>query len=322
MVPDIGFKHLNAIVSLARFGSFIAAASYLGISQPGLSRIIQQSEKKLGAGLFIRGSRTVSLTAAGHEFLPFAERMIDEFTRHTEKLKAAHDAFDARLTIATLMSVSHLVLPMALLEFARAYPQVFVEIREGVVSTINEEVRSGLVDFGIGNPDEPPSGVTAESVMEEAFFAVLPQGHPLAHHDVLQLVDVKDAPMVSMPVESGLRRAIDAAAAGVGVNFIHGVVTNQYSSLFGFVANGLGMAILPASVLPPADDSNFVVRPINPTMTRRIGVMHLADRPLSAASEAFLRTLRPLLIDAIGGSRKSAFNASRPVVGSPAERRQ
>ena len=42
-VPDISLKHLNAIVSLARFGSFIAAASYLGISQPGLTRIIQQA---------------------------------------------------------------------------------------------------------------------------------------------------------------------------------------------------------------------------------------------------------------------------------------
>ena len=54
-VPDISLKHLNAIVSLARFGSFIAAASYLGISQPGLTRIIQQGEKKLGTSFSCAG---------------------------------------------------------------------------------------------------------------------------------------------------------------------------------------------------------------------------------------------------------------------------
>ena len=55
LIPDVSVKHLNAIVSLARYGSFVAAASYLGISQPGLSRIIRQAEDILGADLFDRG---------------------------------------------------------------------------------------------------------------------------------------------------------------------------------------------------------------------------------------------------------------------------
>jgi len=303
-VPDVGVKQLNAVVSLARFGSFIAAASYLGISQPGLSRIIQQTEKKLGTRLFVRGSRSVSLTAAGHEFLPFAERFMEEFAQQTDKLRASHGVLEAHLSIASLMSVSHVVLPTVLVEFRRTYPHVFVEFREGVGSTVNEEVRAGLVDFGIGHLGEQLPGITAESVMEEAFFAVLPADHPLARHDMVALLDLEGVPLVSMPTESGLRRAIDAAMAKLGVTPTHSVATNQFSSLFGFVANGLGMTIVPASVLPPADDGRLVVRPLSPAITRRIGVLHRTDRPLSAASEAFLRMLRPLLIDATGGVRK------------------
>jgi len=303
-IPDIGVKHLNAIASLARFGSFIAAASYLGISQPGLSRIIQQVEHKLGAKLFIRGSRTVSLTAAGREFLPFAERMIGEFAQQAAKLHANEKEPEARLTIASLMSVSHLVLPTALMQFRSNYPSVFIEVREGVGSAVSEDVHNGVVDFGIGHPVDQAPGITTESVMEEVFFAVLRYDHFLAEREILQVSDLKGMPLISMPPESGLRRAIDVAAADAGVDPIHSVVTNQYGSLFGFVANGLGMTIVPASALPSADNTNLVARALNPTITRQIGVLHLANRPLNTVSEAFLRLLRPLLASAAKGSRE------------------
>src|SRR6516165_2367277 len=73
-VPNLSMKHLRAVVTLASFGSFIAAASYLRVSQPGLSRIIQQAEGRLGVKLFVRGTRSVSQTEAGREFIPAAER--------------------------------------------------------------------------------------------------------------------------------------------------------------------------------------------------------------------------------------------------------
>jgi LysR family transcriptional regulator, carnitine catabolism transcriptional activator len=301
--PDISFKHLNAIVSLARFGSFIAAASYLGISQPGLTRIVQQTEKKLKTELFVRGQRSVSLTPAGQEFLPYAEHAISAFIKQTEDLQASHTLPETRLNISCLMSISHLVLPMALVEFRKAYPQVAVEIREGVGSAVHDEVREGRVDFGIGSVEDQPPNVVAESVMDEALYAILPRDHPLTRNDVLRLLDLKETPMISMPIDSGLRRVIDAAAIAVGINLAHKVVTNQYSSLFSFVSNGLGVAIVPASVLPPVDDELLVVRSLTPSMTRQIGVIHLNDKPLNAASESFLRTLRPLLTDAIAGAR-------------------
>lgn len=303
-IPDIGIKHLNAIVSLARFGSFIAAAAHLGISQPGLSRIIQQAEKKLGAALFERGARTVSLTPAGREFLPFAERMVAELAHQTGKLRAGNAAKDGQLTVASLMSISHLALPAALVEFRRNYPRVFVHIREDVGSAVLEDVRNGVVDFGIGTPDPGNTGISAESVMEEPFFAVLPADHQLARKDVIGLADLRGVPLISMPVESGLRRTIDSAAVAAGMQLDHSVVTNQYNSLFDFVRNGLGVTIAPASTLPPEDDQALVVRSLYPPITRRIAVLRLAERPLSPASEAFLRILRPLLMNATVGVRR------------------
>lgn len=297
--PDIGFKHLNAIVSLARFGSFIAAASHLGLSQPGLTRIIQQAEKKLNATLFVRGQRSLSLTPAGQEFLPFAEHALDEFIRQTEGLQARHTLPETRLTISSLMSISHLVLPTTLMAFRKPYPQVAVEICEGVGNAVDEDIRNSRVDFGIGNVDGHPSSMIVESVMEEVLYALLPKDHPLTRSDLLRLADLKEVPMISMPIESGLRRLIDSEAMKAGVQLSHSIITKQFSSMLSFVSNGLGVAIAPASVLHPFDDDRFVARALYPAITRNIGVIHLAERPLGMAAESFLRTLRPVLKNAI-----------------------
>lgn len=304
LIPDVSVKHLNAIVSLARYGSFVAAASYLGISQPGLSRIIRQAEDILGADLFDRGNRKVSLTAAGREFLPFAESLLGELAHQVEKLRSGHSLAPAQIVIASLMSISHLVLPAALVRFRELYPGVFVQIREGFGTAIAEDVRTGIVDFGIGDPEGLAKGVLPESVLEETFFAVLPRQHPLAQRDLLTLTDLQGYPLISMPSDSGLRRIVDAAASRSGVDLSHSIVTNQYASIFGFVANGLGVTIVPATSLPPIGDENLVVRSLSPSISRRVAVLRRDDRPLSAESEAFLRILRPLLMKAAAGSRE------------------
>ena len=86
-VPNLSMKHLRTVVTLARFGSFIAAASYLRMSQPGVSRIVQQVETRLGVKLFARGTRSVSQTEAGREFIPAAERLLGEFLQQSQKVR-------------------------------------------------------------------------------------------------------------------------------------------------------------------------------------------------------------------------------------------
>jgi LysR family carnitine catabolism transcriptional activator len=300
--PDISFRHLNAIVALARFGSFIAAASYLGISQPGLTRMVQQTERKLKTVLFVRGQRTVSLTPEGEEFLPFAEHMVGALITQTENMQAGRGLPESRLNVSCLMSISHVVLPKALVEFRRSYPQVAFEVREGVGNTINEDVRSGIVDFGIGNLEDHPPNMITESVMEENLCVIMQRGHPLAGREFLRLPDLDGIPMISMPTDSGLRRLVDTRAMEAGVRLDHKVVTNQYSSLFRFASNGLGIAVVPISALPPDRDTGLAVRTLTPAITRQICIMHMSERPLEPAAEAFLRTLRPLLADATSRS--------------------
>jgi DNA-binding transcriptional LysR family regulator len=109
--------------------------------------------------------------------------------------------------------------------------------------------------------------------------------------------DIGEEPMISMPSDSGLRRTLDVAASDRGVIFNHSIITNQFSSLFDFVSRRLGIAIVPASAIPP-NESSITVKPLRPAMTRRIGILRLAERSLMPASQAFLEIFQPKFLAA------------------------
>jgi len=297
-IPDLSVKHLRALVALARFGSFSAAASYLRMSQPGLSRIIQQAEGHLGTKLFARGTRNVSQTEAGREFVPVAERLLGEISQQAQKMRTLDGEMRGQLIIACLMSISHRVLPAALVDFRKQHPKMYIHIREGIASSVQDDVRSGLADFGIGYAVGLHGSMAVDLVTDESCYVVMPSGHRLRASPVIRLKDISDEPMISMPTDSGLRRTIDIAANAQGVALNHSIVTNQFGSLFDFVANGLGISIVPATALPGSNEYRIVTRKLRPALTRQIGILRLAERPLSSASEAFLNVFRPKFFSA------------------------
>lgn len=309
--PNLSMKHLRAIVALARFGSFTAAASYLRMSQPGLSRIVQQAESMLRVKLFARGTRSVSQTEAGREFIPAAERLLGEFLQQSQKARTLDGQMRGQLIISSLMSISHHVLPAALVAFRKKHPKMHVQIKEGLASAVLEDVRSGIADFGIGNAAGLPEGIVAESIVNEACYVVMPKRHRLGAAASVSLKDIGDEPMISMPADSGLRRTLDAAASERGAVFNHSIVINQFGSLFDFVAHGLGISIVPASALTPSLGPSISVKPLRPAISRRIGILRLAERTLMPASQAFLDIFQPKFFEA---TRKQK---SRSPAGGP-----
>lgn len=82
-------RHLIAVLAVAEHGSFTQAARVLFMSQSTLSRQVIYLERELGVVLFVRGARSVTLTASGHAFLPHARRVLDELRIATAELRGS-----------------------------------------------------------------------------------------------------------------------------------------------------------------------------------------------------------------------------------------
>ncbi|MDE2005101.1 MAG: LysR family transcriptional regulator [Rhodospirillales bacterium] len=296
-LPDLTVRQLRAIVAVGRSGKFTAAAVELGLSQPGLSRAIQQAEAALGVELFARRSRRVVRTAAGRVFLPAAARLLDEIAQQTRAVRDLAGPDSGPLVVASLMSVSHHLLPAALARFRARHPAVPIRLHEGLQGHVEALVRGG-----IAGPPSARGEIAVETLIEEPCLAVLPAAHRLAGRCAIGLGDLARECLVSMPTESGLRQAIDAEAARRGVGLRHAVVVDQFATLFDFVARGLGVGVAPVTALPPATlPVRIAAVALRPALRRRIGVLCLADRPLSLVATAFLEILRPMLREAAGG---------------------
>src|SRR6476659_9319715 len=202
---DVAIKHIRAVNSVALYGSFTAAAADLGMTQSAVSRLVLQLEKQLGFSLCWRSTRNVVLTAPGREFTVSARRLIEDLNIQVENARALGGQVRGRLIISCLLSLTHQVVPDAVLRYRKAHPGVEVHLSEGLGSQVHEDVRSGFADFGIGNAVSLNQEMVAEEMVKESCFAVLPTTHRLRSKTSIALKDLKDEEFVSLPTTSGLR---------------------------------------------------------------------------------------------------------------------
>ena len=309
---DVSSRQLRAVIALARHRSFVEAAASLGVSQPALSRALQRLERSLGTTLFRRSTRVVSLTPAGRDFLPTAERLLTDLDRHLGHMRELADQRRGYVVVASLMSLAYHVLPAATAAYRRRFPGIDLYLREGVQDTIVTDVRRSVADLGIGNVGGVTDPVVAEPLGEEQCVVVLPRRHILAQRRALSIADLAGESLISMPPESGLRRLVDSAAVSAGVPLHHAITLHQFGTLFSFVRSGLGIAIVPVSALPPRGDRALRVRPLaGPALTRRVGILTLGDRVLSPAAASFREVFKARYLLTMRGHPRVLLPAGR-----------
>lgn len=186
--------HFRDVLAVAERGSVRAAARHLRVAQPTLTRSIHELERELGAVLFERGVRGATLTATGKRFVTRAHTVMTEIRRARDEISQSQGSARGTVTVG-LSSVPHLaLLPYALPFFRERYPDVHLDIRDGLFPALEAELRDGTIDCYIG---PPPARLTAEGLNLEKLFdntrvILARKGHPLAGAKSLrELVDAK-----------------------------------------------------------------------------------------------------------------------------------
>ncbi len=291
--PDLSSRQLQAVLALAEYRSFVAAASSLKISQPALTRTIKLIETELGVPLFSRSTRQVTVTDAGKEFAALAERLLNDLRIGAENVRemAAHPR--GQIAVASVVSLAGAVLPGLIADYSRRFPGIELHLREGLHNMVTDEIRNGLADFGIGYVDDAPRSFTTEDLGVETFHLVMRRDDVLARRTRIGLPALADVPFVSFPPESRTRHIVDRAAATAGLSFRYVTTTNRLPTLHGLVRNRVGLAVVPKSERPSPDDPDLTsLSLVGQGLTCRVGIMRLRDRELSAAAAQFLDVVR------------------------------
>ncbi|WP_032393195.1 LysR family transcriptional regulator [Rhodococcoides fascians] len=290
---NLGIAHLRAVVALADHASFTAAATWLQVSQPNLSRTVAEAERRLGVRLFVRTTRSVDLTGDGHEVTAYARRVLLEFDDGLEQIGRFVSGDRGTVTIACLPSIAAIFLPPYIVEFRRSHPDVSVHIKDGLRDDVVASVRDGSVDFAVVAASGRANDLMRTTVSADAFVCALPPDHALAQRKSMSWTDLADEPFIAFGPESSIASHVKLALDNAGVDVGPSVQAHNVAAVAGLTAAGLGVTVVPELVVPMMSFANLVYLPIEPTIHRTISVVQLPGRRQSASCSAFLSVLVP-----------------------------
>lgn len=236
-------------MAVAQEANFTRAAELVHISQPGISAQIRQLEDDLGATLFDRSGRGVTLTAVGEVVLDHAKSVLSA----TDSLRHAVDEMTGlvRGELVVGMVTACTVQPLfdALSTFHLAHPGVGISLVEEDSGKLVEYVREGGVDLAlIGAAHRAPADLDGWQVVSEPLVAAVPTGHPLADRDGVTLAELSTYPIICLPQGTGIRATLEEASATRGLTPAVALQASAPGAVMNLAERGLGVAVLSESM--------------------------------------------------------------------------
>jgi DNA-binding transcriptional LysR family regulator len=280
-------RHLEHFVTVAEEGSFTRAARRLHLVQSALSVSIRSLERELGARLFERTTREVALTDAGRILLPEARRTLQAAASAQAAVRDAQAGLRGTLRLGMMQVISVVDVGSLIARFHRERPLVDIQPRSapGGSAAMISDVRRGALDaafVAVSGQDQP--GLTATTLASEPVLLGCLPDHPLARRAVVGVSELADEPFVDFTPGWGTRTVADQLFAKAGVERTIGIEVPDGSIHAALVRAGLGLTILPQSMIA---DAGLVGVPLRPTVTFTVAFIVAADRPLSPVTQAF-----------------------------------
>jgi DNA-binding transcriptional LysR family regulator len=244
-------RHLQHFIALAQEGSFTRAARKVNIVQSGLSNSIKELEEELGTRLVERTTRKVSITETGMLFLPHARATLASLEGAVQAVRSQDGAVRGQLRLGILQNFdTYLELAPLLKRFRSTFPMVDVSVRVLISDTVPGLVRSGEIDLSfhaIIDKDQWP-GIQLIPYMQVPLVAVCPSDHPLASRSSVTIETLSNEIFVDLTRDRALRRLIDKVFAQHHLKRTTAFEVSEVQTAMQFVANGLGVAIVPSAL--------------------------------------------------------------------------
>lgn len=183
-------RQLKYFIRVAECLNFSEAAKESCISQSTLSQQIKQLEQELGSELFMRNSRTVSLTEAGMELLPYARTTIKDADACIERIRDLKDILTGTMNIGVTYSFSP-ILTETIFSFIKKYPKVKLNIFYKPMSELMDMLRDRKVDFVLAfKPSAPMEGIESHILFQNYLAAIVSSTHSLASEKKVSLEQI------------------------------------------------------------------------------------------------------------------------------------
>src|SRR5580698_5991618 len=263
----LNVARLKVLDEVARRGSLSAAADALDYTQSAVSQQIAALEAETGMTLLQRHPRGVTLTAAGQTLVGHAEGILARLESAEAALGAIAGLRGGRLRMASFPTAGATLMPLAIAAFRARHPDVELTLAEGEPEQIAPRLRAGEIDFALLFEFGDGTGaeeLTRVELLEDPLFLALPSEHALAKKRKLRLEDLRDEAWIQTSSASPCARHVVRSCHAAGFEPNVAFESDDYQTVQGLVAAGVGVALIPELALPHPHREDIVVRTLSP----------------------------------------------------------
>ncbi|HAF8073830.1 TPA: LysR family transcriptional regulator [Salmonella enterica subsp. enterica serovar Saintpaul] len=292
----IRLRHLHTFVTVAQQGTLGRAAETLNLSQPALSKTLNELEQLTGTRLFERGRLGAQLTVPGEQFLTHAVKVLDALNTAGQALNRKEDASADVVRVGALPTAALGILPAAIGRFHQQQKSTSLQVATMNNTMLLAGLKSGEIDLGIGRMSDPElmGGLNYELLFLESLKLVVRPGHPLLQ-ETITLSRVMEWPVVVSPKGTVPRQNAEALLQSQGCKMPAGCIETLSASLsrqltvdydyVWFVPSG--------AVKEDLRQATLVSLPV-PTQSagEPIGILTRVDIPLSTGAQMLIAAIR------------------------------
>lgn len=287
---------LRYALKVAEKKNFSAAAKELYISQPSLSQQILKLEKELGIPLFVRHSKSVSLTDAGEQFIISAQRIVNNVNQLSDLMSKYSQLENGTFRVGMLWIAGYLNLPQILTDFHRTYPGVTYELTVDGSMALLKMLLSRSINSAFLISHEKilrrEEDLYYQKLQDDYYVAVVNRAHPLAEKKILKIEDFQDHGIIMPSRQSAFRRELEQL---FDQHFVTPPVLCETSqSDIGMQLAGQGLAVYFSShsIAQVLKDDRHVLVPLEVKLHRTIfyvTLKELLDSPITRTFTAFVK---------------------------------
>src|SRR5580693_6574592 len=264
------------------------------VTQSGVSRALARLEEQLGTPLLRRSGRTLRMTHAGAVFKPHLDALLHHLDDGIAAVSQLIDPDTGTVALAFQQSLGTWLVPDLARSFRTTHPGVRFQLTQVRDEPNSAALDGGKADLELGTRrgQNPDAAVHTRLIALEPLRLALPREHPLADQPRVRLADVAGEPFIGLRSASALRRLTDDLCEEAGFRPDVIFEGDDLSNVRGFVAAGLGVAVVPA---PRAGSPEAVPGPVtytelaDPGAVREIFLTWSAERRLLPATDLFRR---------------------------------
>ncbi len=288
-------RHLLQFHEIVRTGSFTRAAETLGLTQPALTRNMKLMEGRLGFELLVRSRQGIVPTNVGLRILEEASMVVLAEQRIGQLTNSFKRGFDAELRIGCTPSAGIHILPQPLAQFARQFPEVRLDIRNGHIGMLADMLIRKEVDLILSPTsviDLIPNS-TGRHFFDNQMKVLASMRHPLASKSLLRPDDFKGQRWVLYRPETSIRRASDRLLRRLGIGDNPEAMELPSNMIAALLHIGDHLAIAPDYVLHSADNPHDLaeIQTGISDITISFGAIWAKETPLAKYAEAFIASM-------------------------------